>query len=176
MKKIYLLLALAACGGGSSETSDDDASSSTGSGTAAKCYDVAINDRNDGSSACGPVVCEGGQYCLSDAGICDPGCRNELECPRGQHCDLANAMNGIGLCRVPGPEHEVACTSSKTCEERCQTKAAQCNAPPDTAESYCAMLCPMLSQEQIGCIETSSCEQLGQLMEGQSVCGISPGE
>ena len=175
MKKIYLMLALAACGG-SSEASDDDESSSTGSGNTDKCYDVPINVSNDGSSACGPNVCQGGQYCASDVGICDPGCRNELECPRGQHCDLSNAANGIGLCRVPGPEHEVACTPGQTCEDRCRAKAGQCGAAPEMSQNYCSMLCPSLSDEQIGCIESSSCEDLGRLMEGQSVCGIPPVE
>lgn len=171
---VFCILALVAC---SDDAETKDTTSTTGSGSGTKCYDVAVNETNDGSSACGPEVCPGGDYCVSDVGICDPGCRNELECPRGQTCDLSNAgANGIGLCRVPGPEHEVPCTTTKTCGERCGAKATQCMAPPDVGMQYCGMLCPTLSNDQIDCLEMTSCQELEQLMQGQTVCGIMPPE
>jgi hypothetical protein len=148
-----------------------------GNGNGAKCYDVAVNDRNDGSSACGPSVCKGGEYCASDVGICDPGCKSELECPRGQFCDLSNAgAEAVGLCRVPGPEHEVPCTSNKPCGERCAAKAAQCGAPLEVGQDYCAEVCPTLSGEQLTCLEMTSCADLEKLMQGETVCGITAPE
>jgi hypothetical protein len=172
------MLVVAACGGGDSEDDDGSTGGGGGNGTGEKCYDIPINDRNDGSSACGPNVCQGGTYCVSDVGICDPGCRSELECPRGEFCDLSNAGGDlIGLCRVPGAEHEVACgTTGKTCGERCAAKTAQCGAPADVGAQACGMLCPTISEEQIDCLETTSCEELEALMQGQTVCGITPPE
>lgn len=154
---------------------DSDASSSGSNG--ATCYSVPINETNDGSSACGPSVCKGGEYCFSDVGICDPGCLSELNCPAKQYCDLSGAgADGVGLCRAPGKALEKPCSSGSSaggdCSSRCKDKAALCGAPASTADQACSMLCPGLSEDQITCLETSSCEVLQQLTDGKSVCGI----
>jgi hypothetical protein len=175
---IALALALAACGGGDDDDDNntdtgDDGADDGGDGNQV-CYDVPINTTNDGREACGPNVCAAGQYCVSDVGICDPGCLDELNCPRGQFCDLSNAPSGVGLCDDPGPEHEVACTGGDDCIQRCVAKAATCGAPADVASSACDVLCP-LPDDQLECIEDTSCEELEQLLEGESVCGIGGG-
>ncbi|MCA9621820.1 MAG: hypothetical protein KC731_22505 [Myxococcales bacterium] len=174
-----LLVLLAACDEGADDgTGGGGTGTGTGTGTGSGkvCYDVAINEVNDGSSACGPQICNAGTYCASDAGICDPGCVSELDCAQGQACDFSNGTsNGagdlVGLCAVPGSEHEVPCQGNATCEDRCAVKAQQCMAPDG---SFCQQLCGLSpSESQLDCIETTSCAALGEAYEqGMPLCGI----
>lgn len=172
-----LLLALGACGGDSDDSGDDgdDSGGGDGDGDGAICYDVPTNETNDGTKACGPVICEAGEYCVSDVGICDPGCIDELDCGRGDFCDLSNAgSDGVGLCRAPGQDHEVPCDGGggdDDCVDRCRAKAATCGAPTDIADAACDGLCP-LPEDQLTCVEDTPCEELEPIFEGGTVCGI----
>jgi hypothetical protein len=169
------LLTCAACGdetsgqGGSSPS--DDGGSSAGAGPV--CYDVDVNT-GDGDSACGPNVCSPGTYCLG-AGICDPGCQNTAECPTGEYCDMSTATTtGIGLCKSPGADHEVPCgNSAGSCDDRCAAKASDCGAPDDIASQGCDYICQTASNDQVDCLEETSCADLSAAFEqGQSFCGI----
>ena len=133
---------------------------------------------NDGTKACGPVICEAGDYCLSDVGICDPGCLDELDCASGEFCDLSNAgSNDVGLCREPGQDHEVPCDDpgdddgQDSCVTRCQARAAACGAPTDVGNAACEGLCP-LPEDQLTCLEETPCEELEVIFDGGTVCGI----
>ncbi len=108
---LFCVIALlsAACGSGDGESSTE--------GGDEKCYSVAVNAKNDGTSACGPKVCEAGTYCLNTVGICDPGCPDEFHCTSGQTCDMASPTvntNGvsIGICRAPNADEETACSDT----------------------------------------------------------------
>ncbi|NUO48327.1 MAG: hypothetical protein HOV80_05670 [Polyangiaceae bacterium] len=162
----------AGSGGGGGD--DDGGSTTAGGGT--KCYSVPVNQQNDGSSACGPEVCSGGEYCASDVGICDPGCTSELNCPRNQYCDKSNAgADEIGLCRAPGADLEKPCSGmTGDCNSRCGAKASACGAPAAQAEQACNALCPGISEQQIVCLEETTCEELEALQMGTEVCGIQP--
>jgi hypothetical protein len=177
-----LVLALAACGGddggdaGAGDDGDGDGDGDGGDGET--CYDVPTNQTNDGTKACGPVICAAGEYCVSEVGICDPGCKGELDCASGQFCDLSNAgADGVGLCRDPGEEHEVPCGDGgdDDCVERCLAKAATCGAPTDIASAACEGLCPM-PEDQLACVEDTPCEELEPIFEGGTVCGIGGGD
>jgi hypothetical protein len=157
-------------GEGGSPPSDDGGSNA---GAGPVCYDTDVN-AGDGDSACGPKVCAAGTYCLGP-GICDPGCQVTAECPTNQICDMSTAgSTGIGLCKTPGPEHEVPCNNNTgSCDDRCGAKAETCGAPDDVAAQGCDYICAMASGEQVDCLEDSSCEDLGAAFEqGQSFCGI----
>ena len=177
-----LVLALAACGGddGGDSGADGDGDGDGGDGgDGAICYDVPTNETNDGTKACGPVICAAGEYCVSEVGICDPGCIDELDCASGQFCDLSNAgSDGVGLCRDPGQEHEVPCGDTggdDDCVDRCLAKAATCGAPTDIASAACDGLCPM-PEDQLVCVEDTPCEELEPIFEGGTVCGIGGGD
>ena len=181
MGSVALGLVAMGCGD-STDGAGGGGNESPSGGNGNVCYSVDVNETNDGSTACGPSVCKGGEYCFSDVGICDPGCFSELNCPAHQYCDLAGSgANGVGLCRKPGKSQEKACSASNgsghssgdDCATRCKAKAAVCGAPAATAEQGCSELCPQLSEDQIDCLETSSCEVLEQLTEGKSACGIT---
>lgn len=157
-------------GEGGSPPSNDGGSNE---GAGPVCYDTDVNTGN-GESACGPEVCTAGNYCLG-AGICDPGCQITAECPTDQYCDMSTATTtGIGLCKTPGPDHEVPCgNTAGSCDDRCAAKASDCGAPADIASQGCDYVCSMASNDQVDCIEESSCEVLGAAFEqGQSFCGI----
>lgn len=150
---------------------DDDGGSNAGAGPV--CYDVDVN-AGDGQSACGPKVCAAGTYCLG-AGICDPGCLDTAECPTNEYCDMSTAgQTGVGLCKAPGSDHEVPCKGGTgSCDDRCTAKASACGAPADITAQGCDYICASASNDQVDCLEQSSCEDLGAAFEqGQSFCGI----
>lgn len=166
-----------------SETSDGTGSGGSatngpsGSGAGPVCYDVEVNETGDGESACGSEVCEAGTYCLGSSGICDPGCRTTLGCARDEFCDMSNANDGIGLCKTPGKDHEVACPQGGSCDDRCRAKAGDCGAPDDITEQGCDYICSKASASQVDCLESSSCADLGEAFESNaSICGIDAPE
>ncbi len=165
-----------ACGDDAGSGGSGGGDGSTTASGGAKCYSVPVNQQNDGTSACGPEVCPGGQYCVSTVGICDPGCTSELNCPKNQYCDKSNAgADGVGLCREPGADLETPCTGGTgDCGSRCRAKASACGAPEAQAEQACNAICPGVSEMQITCLEESSCQELEALQMGQEVCGIQP--
>lgn len=150
---------------------DGDGGSNAGAGPV--CYDADVNTGN-GESACGPEICEGGSYCLG-AGICDPGCQITAECPTNELCDMSTAgQTGIGLCKSPGPDHEVPCgDTGGSCDDRCAAKASSCGAPADVSSQGCDYICSSASADQVDCLEEASCDDLSAAFEqGQSFCGI----
>jgi hypothetical protein len=156
----------------------------TGSGQ--QCYSVPVNETNDGRSACGPSTCDAGSYCYDSTGICDPGCLNELGCASGQTCDLSNPTpdlqdRPVGLCRAPNAAEETPCPSSTSststggsdCQTRCMAKANECDAPASIASAQCSEICASATEEQVTCLEQSSCAELGEAWEqGDPICGI----
>jgi hypothetical protein len=184
---LSLLVAAAACGGSGADGTGGSTSTSTTSTTSstsgALCYNVPVNTGN-GAAACGPNMCSGGTYCLG-AGICDPGCLSEKQCPQNQTCDLSNPTNGpqgpVGLCRAPNSSETVACSSTSTstssgapdCQPRCVAKAATCGAPGDVATQKCKELCATATPDQVTCLEGKSCADLGDAFQhGTLICGL----
>jgi len=168
--------AAVACGGDDEGAGGGGASDATGSGAGPTCYSVETNDSGDGTEACGPVTCSGGEYCFDTTGICDPGCLDALDCSSGDYCNLDNANGGVGVCMTPGPDLEKPCSGSGgSCNDRCGAKASSCGAPSGFATQACSELCAMASEDQISCIESSSCQDLGEAFEqGQPLCGLTP--
>jgi hypothetical protein len=178
---LTLALAALAC---SSETSDgnggaaDTTTSKASTATGMQCFSVPVNNQNDGSTACDSQVCPGGKYCLG-AAICDPGCKSELNCPRGQYCDLA-ANPDVGLCRTPEASMVVPCmgttngttTGGGDCVSRCVAKGVGCGAPPGEAQQGCQAICPGLTETQIVCFEAATCAEVEGVGEGMPICGI----
>jgi hypothetical protein len=181
----FFLAAIAAfvgCGGKDSGGEGGSGPGSTGAG--AVCYSVPVNTTNDGASACGPMTCTAGQYCLSNVGICDPGCINELTCGARQTCDTSNGTknpNGdvVGLCRAPTSAETVPCQGASSssggsdCQPRCLAKAASCGAPSDVATQKCTELCATATEDQVTCLEGKSCMEIGDAFShGTLICGL----
>jgi len=180
----------AACGDdeGGGGGGGEGASSNSG-----KCYDVDVST-TDGGEACDPSNCAAGEYC--NGNFCDNGCVGVATCPKGQFCDKSASQTNVGTCRVPGAEHEVACSGNggsgtgatgtgasgtggaaagANCQARCVAKATLCD--PDmqlNIDALCTGLCAESPTEaQLDCLESSSCEQLeGALVGGQPICDI----
>ena len=174
---LFALVALAvACGSGDSEGTGGDSPSGTSGSAGKKCYSVAVND-TDGSSACSDTVCPGGEYCTGGA-FCSPGCASTANCSQGQHCDFS-ADPDVGICRVPASSLEVECAGGSTssgsgnsCVDRCVAKATSCAFPASEGAAQCQSLCGTITEEQIACLEDSTCAEVEGLGEGMPVCGI----
>jgi len=98
---VAFLLAASSCGGDGDESAADKTNKNT----------CEANDSTDGTNACGlNQTCEAGNYCYTEVYACFTGCRSELDCARGDYCDLRNPSKSpggaqdVGTCRKPGSE------------------------------------------------------------------------
>ena len=175
---------LGACDDDSS--SGDDGTGGTAESNSEVCYTVDVNTTADGTQSCGPEVCQAGDYCASDVGICDPGCLSELDCASGEYCDLSNPSDSlddepVGVCREPGSDLETPCPTDSVgddCQTRCEDKGDECGAPAGEAATICEGICESLDDDELDCLEATACEDFEAAAEGslEMLCGIDLSE
>ncbi len=64
--------------------------------------------------------------------------------------------------------------AATNCDSRCISKMSFCGFPPDLAGQGCTLLCDFqVSEEQLGCVETTSCGDIqNAVVAGVPLCGI----
>ena len=97
-----------------------------------------------------------------------PGCGDDSG---GGDTDSANSDGGSD------PSSADSDSAPANCATRCEDKAVDCQAPDDVASSQCAMICGGgVTDEQLECLEDSSCEELGMaFLGGAPICDIGGG-
>lgn len=133
-----------------------------------------LNTSTDGTSACGPVTCQAGEYCANATGFCNPGCLSELDCTGGQRCALENATKDnegrdVGTCQAPDPS--CAGGGSPSPAGSCGDVQGVYSVKLDTASSNpeCSSFfqngdCTVAQQQ---CGVSWSCEKGGMLQSGE---------